>query len=162
MFIFSLFYSSILLAKEKDINESKIKYYLSSLIFDKFCADEEKSDQQRDGALVASPSLSEEKYRKFSVCGENDIHERKVVYARTLKDLIRKGEEGILLISKITNMYSVKGKSELLKETQFNQKLRILLFDDDTEVDDEEYFQTLPEETLFVFRKYRKGKFRSR
>ena len=50
----------------------------------------------------------EEKYRKFSVCGENDIHKRKVIYARTLKDLIRKGEKGILLISKITNMYSVK------------------------------------------------------
>ena len=112
--------------------------------------------------LVASPSLSEEKYRKFSVCGESDIHARKVIYARTLKDLIRKGEKGIWLISKISKMYSVKGKSELLKETQFNQKLRILLFDDDTEVDDEEYFQTLPEETLFVFRKYRKGKFRSR
>ena len=54
------------------------------------------------------------------------------------------------------------GKSELLNQTSKNHKYIILLFDDETEVDDEEYFQTLPEETIFVFRKYRKAKFRSR
>ena len=108
------------------------------------------------------PSLSDENYRKFKVCGENDIYNRKVIYARSLKDLIRKGKKVYCSFRRLRKCILLKGKSELLKETQFNQKLRILLFDDDTEVDDEEYFQTLPEETIFVFRKYRKAKFRSR
>ena len=43
------------------------------------------------------------------------------------------------------------GKSELLNQTSKNHKYIILLFDDKTEVDDEEYFQTLPPNTLFVF-----------
>ena len=43
------------------------------------------------------------------------------------------------------------GKSELLNQTSKNHKYIILLFDDETEVDDEEYFQTLPPNTLFVF-----------
>ena len=114
-----------------------------------------------DGSRPLS-NKSDENYRKFKVCGENDIYNRKVIYARSLKDLIRKGKKVYCSFRRLRKCILLKGKSELLKETQFNQKLRILLFDDDTEVDDEEYFQTLPEETLFVFRKHRKNKFRSR
>ena len=76
--------------------------------FDKFSVAAEQSDHQRDGGRQVAPLLSEEKSRKFCVCGENDLHNRKVIYARTLKDLIRKGEEGILMISKVAKMYSVK------------------------------------------------------
>ena len=103
-----------------------------------------------DGSRPLS-NKSDENYRKFKVCGENDIYNRKVIYARSLKDLIRKGKKVYCSFRRLRKCILLKGKSELLKETQFNQKLRILLFDDDTEVDDEEYFQTLPPNTLFVF-----------
>ena len=68
----------------------------------KFCLDDEKSDtsasiiayqQIPTKAGLVSPSLSNENCRKFQVCGENDIYNRKVIYARSLKDLIRKGED---------------------------------------------------------------------
>ena len=52
----------------------------------------------------------------------------------------------------------IVGKSELVVRSS-----RVLLLDDDTEVDDEEYFQTLPPLTTFVFTKQSsQHKFRSR
>ena len=37
-----------------------------------------------------------------------------------------------------------------LTDEKVGKNFTLVLFDDDTEVDDEEYFQTLPDNTVFV------------
>ena len=37
-----------------------------------------------------------------------------------------------------------------LADEKFGTEFSLVLFDDNTEVDDEEYFQTLPDNTVFV------------
>ena len=140
-------------------------------------ADDDKSEpsasiayQELSPATSSRPSLTTElKYKTFKVCFEEDPYTRKVIRARSLKDLIRKGANINIYIHSSRNSfqqfvvhYCYLGNTELFGNTQFNKKLRVLLFDDDTEVDDEEYFQTLPEKTLFVFTKHQKAKVRSR
>ena len=39
------------------------------------------------------PPSSDKKSRRFKICLENDIHTRKVITARSLKDLLKKGEK---------------------------------------------------------------------
>ena len=47
-----------------------------------------------------------------------------------------------------------------LTDEKVGKHFTLVLFDDDTEVDDEEYFQTLPDNTVFVL--LQRGKQRGR
>ena len=54
---------------------------------------------------------------------------------------------GTFLIKLFVNFFSAKTK---LTEESVGHQFTLVLADDDTEVDDEEYFQTLPDNTVFV------------
>ena len=49
-----------------------------------------------------------------------------------------------------------------LADEKVGNEFTLVLFDDDTEVDDEEYFQTLPDNTVFVLVPKEKEKLKPR
>ena len=49
-----------------------------------------------------------------------------------------------------------------LADEKVGNEFTLVLFDDDTEVDDEEYFQTLPDNTVFVLVPKEKEKMKPR
>ena len=54
------------------------------------------------------------------------------------------------------NKTIIAGKHEfVIDHSSLHEKYQVFLLDDGTEVDDEEYFQTLPDHTTFVLSKQR-------
>ena len=71
------------------------------------------------------PPSSDKKSRRFKICFENDIHTRKVINARSLKDLLKKGEKEDHNLSNISLLAFLLSQDLLLS---WLRKLQNILF----------------------------------
>merc|ERR550532_3380085 len=85
----------------------------------------------------------QKKARPYKVQGSQG-KERKGIVAGSFKELVE------------------KARGKFPSEEQHGETLTLLLAEDRTEVDDEEYFQTLDDNTLFVLVPRREGRLRGR